>query len=42
LKDLLKNTKPTHLDYNDIQAALNKFIEVNEDNNKNMDKVITN
>lgn len=42
LKDLLKNTSPQHPDYNDLKKALDLFIRVNEDNNKNMDKMITN
>lgn len=42
MKDLLKNTALDHPDYNDIMKALDQFTKVNEDNNKNMDKLITN
>jgi hypothetical protein len=42
LKDYLKHTEKTHRDYSNIEKALNKFSEVNDDNNAKMDKVMTN
>ena len=41
-KDLLKNTDENHPDYENIEEVLNKFIELNYDNNQKMDKYIKN
>jgi hypothetical protein len=38
LKDLLKHTDSDHPDFLSIKSSLKDFENVNEENNKNMDK----
>lgn len=40
-KDLLKNTDEDHPDYKNIKYALDYFLKINEENNKNMDKYLS-
>ena len=39
-KDLKKNTEKTHPDYNNIEVALEKFIQLNKDNNQKMESYL--
>lgn len=40
LKDILKHTEDTHLDYKHVKLSLVKFEQINEENNSNMNKYI--
>lgn len=41
-KDLLKHTEETHEDFEFLKKCLQKFVELNEENNKRMDNYIRN
>lgn len=40
LKDILKHTEDTHLDYIHVKLSLAKFEQINEENNSKMNKYI--
>jgi len=42
LKDYIKHTTPEHIDYKNIEKALEMFSKVNDENNKHMDRVVVN